>query len=231
MTRRPLAERFVAFLALASSDGSVLTMGGGSFCPRGSTPGVMEQQRCQGVSQMPFDMIGEHAQEDVGAHPRCGPMADRADIEIDGLQAAEGTLDAGQVLVGLHRFIRIELLGRHGCADHVDAVETGLLFYLLRPALEGEVAVADLHGEVLGHLPTVHHATDRQADLSGTAQRRVPAADLRLDAEQLAFGGGQQFLALAPTLAGEFAVATDDEPFAGEHLGRADLGQVALVEQ
>jgi hypothetical protein len=33
---------------------------------------------------------------------------------------------------------------------------------------------------VLGHLPTVHHATDRQADLGGTAQRRAPAADLRL---------------------------------------------------
>ena len=77
---------------------------------------------------MPLGMIGEHAQEDMGTHARCGPMADRADIEIDGLQAAEGPLDAGQVLVGLQSFIRIELPGRHGCADHVDAVETGLLF-------------------------------------------------------------------------------------------------------
>ena len=38
-------------------------------------------------------VIGEHAQEDVGAHAFGGPMADRADVEIDGLQAAEGALD------------------------------------------------------------------------------------------------------------------------------------------
>jgi hypothetical protein len=173
-------------------------------------------------------MIGEHAQEDMGAHARCGPMADRADIKIDGLQAAEGPLDADQVLVGLHRFIRIELPGRHGCADHVNAVETGLLLYLLRSALEGEVAVADLRGEVLGHLAAVHHATDCHADLGGTGQRRAPAAHLCLDAEQLAFGGGQQFLPLARAFGREFAVATNNEPFAGEQLGRADLGQVAL---
>ena len=34
-----------------------------------------------------------HAQQDVGAHARCGPVADRADIKIDGLQAAEGAFD------------------------------------------------------------------------------------------------------------------------------------------
>jgi hypothetical protein len=42
---------------------------------------------------MPLDMIGEHAQEDVGAHPLGGPVADRADLKIDHLQASEGALD------------------------------------------------------------------------------------------------------------------------------------------
>ena len=189
---------------------------------------------------MPFDMaVGEHAQEVVGAHPRCWSMADRADMRASlrssGCVTTTATLDAGQVLVGLqplHSHREICSASPRMCGFHVDAVETSRLVYLLRPSLEGEVAVEDLHGEVLW--PSSRQftsASDRQADLSGSAQRRVPAADLRLDAEQLAFGGGQQFLALAPTLGGEFAVATDDEPFAGEHLGRADLGQVALVEQ
>ena len=93
------------------------------------------------------------------------------------------------------------------------------------------MAVADLDGEVLGHLPAVDHGADRQADLGGAAQRRVLAADLRLNAGQLPFGRRQQVLALARALGGKVAVAADDQPFAGEQLGGADLGEVAVVEQ
>jgi hypothetical protein len=42
---------------------------------------------------MPLDVIGEHAQEDMSAHARRRPVSDRADLEIDGLQATEGPLD------------------------------------------------------------------------------------------------------------------------------------------
>jgi hypothetical protein len=63
MTRRPLAERLVAFLALASSEGWGADNWGGAFCPRVSKLSVMGQQRCQRVPQVPLDVIGEHAQE------------------------------------------------------------------------------------------------------------------------------------------------------------------------
>src|SRR5207237_4803139 len=67
-----------------------------------------------------------------------------ADIEIDGLQAAEGAFGPRQILVGLHRFAGIEMLGRHGCADHVDGIEAGFRLDLLGPALEGPSRISML---------------------------------------------------------------------------------------
>jgi GapR-like, DNA-binding domain len=49
---------------------------------------------------VPFDVAGEHAQKDMSAHPRGEPVVDRPEVQIDGLQAAKGALDMGQVLVG-----------------------------------------------------------------------------------------------------------------------------------
>ena len=53
-------------------------------------------------------MAGEHAQEDMSAHPWGEPVVDRA-MQIDGLQAAEGALDMGKVLIGTDN-----ALGRQG---------------------------------------------------------------------------------------------------------------------
>ena len=47
---------------------------------------------------MELDVIGEHAEEDVGAHARRGRMEHRADFEIDGLDRAEGALDLAKAL-------------------------------------------------------------------------------------------------------------------------------------
>jgi hypothetical protein len=35
---------------------------------------IFEQDRRPGVTQVPFDVIGEHAQKDVGADPRLDPV-------------------------------------------------------------------------------------------------------------------------------------------------------------
>jgi hypothetical protein len=37
---------------------------------------------------------------DVGAQPRLGPVVDGTHLQVDRLQAAEGTLHVGQALVG-----------------------------------------------------------------------------------------------------------------------------------
>src|SRR3954449_7496289 len=92
---------------------------------------------------MPFDMIGEHAQEDVSAYPFSRPVTDRSDLEIDGLQAAEGACDPREVLVGLHRLVGVEMLCRHAGADDIDPIKAGLFGDALGTALEREMAVAD----------------------------------------------------------------------------------------
>ena len=75
---------------------------------------------------MPLDMAGEHAQEDMGAHPWGEPVVDRTEVQIDGLQAAEGALEVGKVLVGAD-----DAIGRQGFVfnartDDVKTIEPGL---------------------------------------------------------------------------------------------------------
>ena len=80
------------------------------------------------------------------------------------------------------------------------------------PALEGEMAVADIDGEVLGHFSAVQHGADRDADLGGTAKARALAPDLHLDASQLTFGRSQQIFTFARAFHRKFAIAADDQP-------------------
>ncbi len=84
--------------------------------------------------------------------------------------------------------------------------------------------------EVLAHLVLLDHGADRERDFGGAAQRIALARDGGLDAGEVAFGGRQQFLALAGALGGEIGVAADNQPLAGE-VGAGDAGHVALVEQ
>jgi hypothetical protein len=46
------------------------------------------------------------------AHSRRGPMEHRTQLEIDGLQRAEGVLDAAETFVGAHRGGGVRLSGR-----------------------------------------------------------------------------------------------------------------------
>ena len=59
---------------------------------------VVEQHRRERPAHVPFEMIGQHAEENMGAHARADPVMDRADLDVDGLQAAEGALDTARLL-------------------------------------------------------------------------------------------------------------------------------------
>ena len=61
---------------------------------------VVEEEGCEVVSHVPLDVVGEHAEEDVGADAVGASVVDRSDLEVDGFEGAEGALDAGEVLVG-----------------------------------------------------------------------------------------------------------------------------------
>ena len=52
---------------------------------------------------MPLQIIGQHAEQDVRAYPRRGPMEHWTQLEIDGLQRTEGVLDAAEAFVDAHR--------------------------------------------------------------------------------------------------------------------------------
>jgi hypothetical protein len=41
-----------------------------------------------------LQIIGQHAEQDVGAHPRRGPVENWTQLEIDSPERAEGVLDA-----------------------------------------------------------------------------------------------------------------------------------------
>src|SRR5215831_112975 len=72
---------------------------------------VIEQDGSKLAPHMPFEIVSEQAQKDMGADPWRGPMKDRPDREIDALEAAKGPFDMGQALVGAHRAGGVELLG------------------------------------------------------------------------------------------------------------------------
>ena len=58
---------------------------------------IVEQQWCEGLPHMPLEVIGKHAEKDVGTHPIDQVMIDGADLEVDGLVAAKRLLDMAEV--------------------------------------------------------------------------------------------------------------------------------------
>ena len=94
----------------------------------GGRIGFVEQHLGEAPAHVPLQIIGQHAEQDVGAHPWCGPVEHRTQLEIDSLQPAEGVLDAAETFIGAHRGVGrqptglsgggIELFGRQAGADH-----------------------------------------------------------------------------------------------------------------
>ena len=63
---------------------------------------VREGERRPRLDHVPLHVIGQHAEEDVGAHAGLQTVADRAHLEVDAFERAEGPLDLGQPLVVEH---------------------------------------------------------------------------------------------------------------------------------
>src|SRR6201987_4038769 len=97
-----------------------------SLCLARRRIGLVEQHRGEAPAHVPLQIIGQHAEQDVRADPWRGPMKHRTQLEIDGLQRAEGVLDAAETFVGAHCRGGVGLRGWQIGADHIDAVERGL---------------------------------------------------------------------------------------------------------
>ena len=68
---------------------------------------------------------------------------DRADLDVDGLEAAEGALSVGELLVGFDGRCGIERRGFEAGAQHVDAIEGGFGRDLWRVARERQGVIGD----------------------------------------------------------------------------------------
>ena len=101
----------------------------------------------------------------MGAHPRGEPVVDRPDVQIDGLQAAEGALDAGEALVGADHVIGGQSFVLDTGADDMKAVEPRLGGDAVGIAGEGEAVCGDGDVEQLGELVAVLDAANGAGDL------------------------------------------------------------------
>ena len=52
------------------------------------------------MAEVPFEVVGEQAEEGVGADAVFAAVADRADLELGALEGAEGAFGVGELLVG-----------------------------------------------------------------------------------------------------------------------------------
>src|SRR5271165_5606518 len=182
----------------------------------GMLVGVVVEHGRQALAHVPFQVVCEHAQKHVGAHTLGQPVIDRPDLEIDGLDAAEGALHQAEGFVAAHRGGVVERSGGQAGAHDIDAVEGRLGGDGIGLAGEAEAGVGDVKGKVLGHLVVVEHGADLEPDFGLAAQRLAFAGDGGSDAGEIALSGGKQILALARALGGERAVAADDQALAGE---------------
>src|SRR5258706_9259503 len=157
-------------------------------------------------------------------------MEDGTDVEVDGLEAAEGALDTGEAFVGAHGVGGIERIGWKAGTQHVEAVEGG--FWGDRGVIgrEAQRVVGDGDTEVLGDLAATEQGADGQADLVGPAQWLAPAHNAGLNVLQVLLGGIEQLAPFASAFLGKGGVLADDEALARE-VRAFDLGEIALVEQ
>src|SRR6185312_5138968 len=175
---------------------------------------VVEQDGGQGLFHVPADVVGQHPQEHVGAHPIGEVVADGPHVEF-AVEGAEEPLDVFESLVAQHHIVVGEGVGGQAGAQHVDAVEGGLGGDGVLVAAEGERVLGDGDGEVLGHLERVDYLAGPQPDGVLAAQRLTLTAGGRSDLVALGFGGGQQLAAFAGAFGGQGGVAAADQPLPG----------------
>ena len=196
----------------------------------GYAEAVLEQDGGERLSHVPFEVVGEHAQEDVGTDPVGAAVVDGADLEVERLHAAEGGLHRGEGLVGADGLFGGEQFGLGIGAEDVEAVEGPFPGDGVFVPAEDEGGVGDFGEEVLFDLEAADEGSDPLPDAGGAAQRSALAPGGGGDGFQPPFGAGEQVFALAAALLGEPGVEADHQALPGVAVG-GDLGQVPPVEE
>ncbi len=188
---------------------------------------VQEQQRRQPLPHVPFQVVRQHADQQVRPHPPLLPVEHRPHRQ-QRLQRPEGPLHPRQALVRPHRLGVPQLLLLQARADHVDPVQTLLRpdRLLLPPGAERLRLRVERPLEVLAQAPPSQPAQAPVELVAVVAACRVPGRQLlRIRRGQL-----QQHVALAPPLGRHQRVVADQQPLAGVLLA-GHAGQARGVEQ
>jgi hypothetical protein len=69
-----------------------------------------------------FEVIGQHAEKDVGAHAQAVTMKDRADVEVGGFERAKGAFDPAEALVSGDGCGIVEPVGGHRGTQRIKTV-------------------------------------------------------------------------------------------------------------
>ncbi len=219
-----------AFLFGGRGRGGGMDGGGAGGVPSGRVF-VLEGEGREFPAEMPLDIEGEHAEEDMGADAVVAEVADGSESEIlFGLEGSEGGLDAAETFVGEHSAFGGEVLGGEAGADDIEAIEGGRSGDGVVVALEGEVGFLGVGEEVLAHLAPVEDAGGGDGDGFGFSEGSGLPLGALFEFFELRFGGVEKRFALSGTFGGDAGVVADDEALAGEE-GAVDFGKPVPVEE
>src|ERR1700748_1494927 len=94
--------RLRAALRRTAGEGWALATGEVRCASRAAGSGSSDSIGGEAAGRGPWQIIGQNAEQYVGAHPRRAPMKHRTQLEIDGLQRAKSMLNATETFVGAH---------------------------------------------------------------------------------------------------------------------------------
>ena len=191
---------------------------------------VVEEHGGEASTHVPFEVVGEHAQQDVGADPVGRIVMNGAHLEVDGFEATEGALDAAQAFVSGDGAWGIEITGGQAGAHDIEAVEGGLACDGVRVAGVTEGVVGEVEVEVFGHLVLAHAPAYPKRDVLAAGEWALLTFGGGHDGVEQPLGGAQQLFALARPFGCQQGVATHHQALARIGIG-ADLHQIGLIEQ
>ena len=180
-----LGGSFAARIGRGASGGN----GRGSVRRVGMAEFVIEEHGGESLSHVELDVVGEHAEEDVGTDARGQVVIDGADLEVYGFVAAEGAFDLAEAFVDADGLFWAEGMGGHIGADDIEAVEGLFAVNAVCVAGVGEGILGDVAEEVFGHFVLADDLGDTQGDGLLPSQGALVPQGGQADLFQGGFGG------------------------------------------
>ena len=87
---------------------------------------IVTQERSQGLTPMPFDVIHQHTEDNMGADTLFLMMVHRPYQDIDTLQGAKEPFHHGQIFLPAHGILSGQALGGLAGPDDGETLQRGL---------------------------------------------------------------------------------------------------------